>query len=150
MKPVSRLHVQLGKSRLAAGLIFCGCVATACAMAWIPIPTESAYALSVRSLALIVVGLWAVWTVRDCAWHALARSVVALEIGGDHSITLIEASNRRIDAIVQPQSYVSAWITTIVAKPGNNQRRRAIAILPDMLSAEDFRQLRVLLRLGDR
>jgi len=33
-------------------------------------------------------------------------------------------------------------------RPAGAHRSRATAILPDMLSAEDFRRLRVLLRLG--
>ena len=149
MKPVSSLRVQLGKSRVAAAFILCACAATASVIAWVPSEIESPYVLVARSVAIIAVGLWALREIRYCAWLAMPRSIVALEIRGDCSITLIEASTARIEAVVQPQSFVSAWITTVVARASDDHHRRAIAILPDMLSAEDFRRVRVLLRLGD-
>jgi len=50
--------------------------------------------------------------------------------------------------MVQPDSYVGALLTTLVVRPDGKHRLRTIAILPDMLPADDFRRLRLLLRLG--
>jgi hypothetical protein len=49
---------------------------------------------------------------------------------------------------VRASSYVGARITTIVWRPDGAWRSRAEFILPDMLPAGDFRQLRVLMRYG--
>jgi hypothetical protein len=43
---------------------------------------------------------------------------------------------------------VGSVLTTIVWRRDGARRSHAIAILPDMLHAEDFRKLRLLLRLG--
>jgi hypothetical protein len=39
-------------------------------------------------------------------------------------------------------------LTTLVVRPDGKRRLRTVAILPDMLPADDFRRLRLLLRLG--
>ena len=72
----------------------------------------------------------------------------ALVLDIDRRITLTEASGARIEGIVQADSYVGAALTTVVVRLPERRRLRAIAILPDMLPADDFRRLRVLLRLG--
>jgi hypothetical protein len=62
--------------------------------------------------------------------------------------TVVERGGRRIEGEVQYDSYVSAVLTTVVWRGTDQRRSSAIAILPDMLPEEDFRKLRVLLRLG--
>jgi hypothetical protein len=47
---------------------------------------------------------------------------------------------------VRAATYVGAWVTTIVWRPDGARWSRAILVLPDMLPAEDFRRLRVMLR----
>jgi hypothetical protein len=89
-----------------------------------------------------------VWLLRTRAYATTRRSIVSVEIGADLRATFTERGGRRVEAGVQPDSYVGALLTTIVLRPAGAHRSRAIAILPDMLSAEDFRRLRVLLRLG--
>ena len=60
-----------------------------------------------------------------------------------------ERAGRRIEGVVAGRLYVGAWLTTIVVRPdGKRRRARPLAILPDMLPADDFRRLRVLLRYG--
>ena len=57
---------------------------------------------------------------------------------------------RHVTAIVQPESYVGALLTTLVLRPEGARRSRALAIWPDTMPADEFRRLRVLLRHGDR
>ena len=46
--------------------------------------------------------------------------------------------------------FVAPWLTVIRWRPDGARFDRTIAVLPDMLSREDFRRLRVLLKTGDR
>ena len=58
---------------------------------------------------------------------------------------------RSRDGSIQDDSYVGEHLTTIVWRPDDApryERARTILILPDMLSPEDFRRLRVLMRYG--
>src|SRR5215470_2181096 len=142
MKTPPPLRLELKPSRLAAKLLAAGVVATALLIAWLP--GEWWW----RAAVAVAIGAYGVWMVRSRAYAALPRSIVALEVGADLRAIFIERSGRRIDGTVQPDSYVGAMLTTIVLRPTGAYQSRAIAILPDMLGAEDFRKLRVLLRLG--
>jgi hypothetical protein len=75
-------------------------------------------------------------------------AVIGVELSADGRAAMIERSGRRRDGCVQPSSYVGEWLTTLVIRPDGARTWRAIAILPDMLPAEDLRQLRVLLRVA--
>ena len=55
---------------------------------------------------------------------------------------------RALAGRVHRDSYVGAWCTTLVWRPDGRWLSRAILLLPDMLPAEDFRRLRVMLRYG--
>ena len=47
---------------------------------------------------------------------------------------------------VRRSTYVGAWMTSVVWRADGAYWSRAILIVPDMLPAEDFRRLRVMLR----
>lgn len=47
-------------------------------------------------------------------------------------------------------SFVTPWLTSIRWRPAGDRFDRSILILPGVLDAESFRQLRVLLKTGDR
>jgi len=77
-----------------------------------------------------------------------SRAIIGVELDADRTVRLTERTGRRIEGMVQPDSYVGALLTTLVVRPDGKRRLRTIAILPDMLPADDFRRLRLLLRLG--
>jgi len=136
------LRIELKSSRLAAALIAAGVVASASLIGWLP--GEWWW----RAAGVAAICAYGVWLVRSRAYAATPGSIVALEVAADLRATFTERSGRRIEGTVQPDSYVGAMLTTIVLRPTGAHRSRAIAILPDMLDTEDFRRLRVLLRLG--
>jgi toxin CptA len=142
MKSPPPLRLEIKPSRIAAALIAAGVVASASLVAWLPIEWWW------RAAGLLGIGAYGVWLLRSRISAGTPQSVVAIEIAADLRGTFTERGGRRVEGSVQPDSYAGTLLTTIVLRPTGSRRSRAIAILPDMLSAEDFRRLRVLLRFG--
>ncbi|HXX82421.1 MAG TPA: protein YgfX [Casimicrobiaceae bacterium] len=142
MKNPPPLRLELKPSRIAAALIAAGVVATASLVASLPAQWWW------RAAGSLAIGAYGIWLLRGRAYATAPHSVVAIEIASDLRATFTERSGRRTEGAVQPDSYIGALLTTIVLRPLGARRSRAIAILPDMLMTEDFRRLRVMLRLG--
>jgi hypothetical protein len=140
-EPVA-LQIEFLPSRIAAAVTLAVVVATAALIAWFPVDAWE------RLLAVTALGIYGLATVRQWARRATRHAIVGLTLGADRRIAIIERGGRRIDGEVQHDSYVGSALTTIVWRGDGRRRSRAIAILPDMLPAEDFRKLRVLLRFG--
>jgi hypothetical protein len=136
------IRVALGPSRIAGAAVLLAFMATAALVAWMPWPHL------LRAVIVLALGAYAMAVNRNWVARSAKHAVVALVVDIDRRITLTEASGARIEGIVQADSYVGATLTTIVVRLPARRLLRAIAILPDMLPADDFRRLRVLLRLG--
>jgi hypothetical protein len=142
MKATPALRILLGPSRSASALICVAYLATAALVAWLP------GAAALHGALVIGIGAYAVLTMRHSATRSASRAIIGIELDADRAVRLTERSGRRIEGVVQPDSYVGALLTTLVVRPDGKRRLRTIAILPDMLPADDFRRLRLLLRLG--
>jgi hypothetical protein len=142
MNEPAALQIEFLPSHIAGGLTLAAVVVTAALIAWLPVDAWQ------RLLAVIVLGAYGIALVRAWSRRSTRRAVVGIALGADRSIAVIERSGRRIEGEVQDDSYVGSALTTIVWRGRGARRSRTIAILPDMLTAEDFRKLRVLLRLG--
>ena len=142
MNEPAALQIEFRPSRIASAVTLVGVVATSALIAWLP--AEPWY----RFLGVTALGAYGIALVRAWGQRATRRAVVAIVLGADRHIAVIERSGRRIEGEVQDDSYVGSALTTIVWRGEGGRRSRAIAILPDMLPAEDLRKLRVLLRLG--
>lgn len=85
-------------------------------------------------------------------WRCTGRGVPALvHVGHDRRITTSSRDGRSHDGVVLDDSYVGAWVTTIVWRRDGASRlapAESILILPDTLPVDEFRRLRVLLRYG--
>jgi hypothetical protein len=127
---------------MAAAFVNVAYVATAALLAFAPGPAL------LRAAAVVTIGVHAVWTLRRWALRTARTALIGVEISADGRAALIERGGRRCEGCVQPESYVGEWLTTLVVRPDGARLSRAIAILPDMLPAEDLRQLRVLLRVA--
>lgn len=73
-----------------------------------------------------------------------AARVVSLEPGG--AIAVQDALGRWRTGALRGGSFVAPWLTVIRWRPAGARFDRAIPIHPDMLSQEDFRRVRVMLR----
>ena len=142
MKAAGALRLSLGPSRLASALICVTCLATCALVAWLP------GVAALRGVLVIGIGAYALLMLRHWATRSASRAIIGIELDADRAVRLIERTGRHIEGIVQPESYVGALLTTLVVRPEGKRRLRTLAILPDMLPADDFRRLRLLLRLG--
>ena len=142
MKAARTLRLSLGPSRLASALICVTCLATCTLVAWLP------GAAALRGVLVIGIGAYAILTMRHWATRSASHAIIGIELDADRAVRLIERTGRHIEGIVQPDSYVGALLTTLVVRPEGKRRLRTLAILPDMLPADDLRRLRLLLRLG--
>ena len=73
-------------------------------------------------------------------------SVSTLRLNGQRAIEVETVDGRRLLGSLREDSYIGARITTLVWRADGTRRSRSVLILPDMLPAEDFRRLRVLMR----
>jgi hypothetical protein len=136
------VRVTLGPSRIAGAAVVLVFTATAVLAAWLPWPH------SVRAVMVLALGAYAIVLARSWATRSTGHAVVAAAVGIDRRISLTEANGERVEGVVHADSYVGSMLTTIVVRLPARRRLRTVAILPDMLPAEDLRRLRVLLRLG--
>jgi hypothetical protein len=118
------------------GIASCVLVATLPAEPW---------ALGLASLA---VGAWAIDRIVVVALRRGPRAVRRLELRGDLTLLVVTGDGCAHAGRVHRDSYVGARLSTLVWRPYGRWRSRAILLLPDMLPADDFRRLRVLLRYG--
>ena len=143
MKSTPVLRVTLEPSRIAAWSIGAATVATAVLLALLP------GEFWLRAAAILITGGCGVHALRRAAAPDRCRSIVEIELGADRGAIMIDRSGRRIEGVIQPESYVGALLTTLVLRRDGARRSRALAIWLDTMPADEFRRLRVLLRHGD-
>jgi CDP-diglyceride synthetase len=144
MRLPPQLRIAIGPSRTARAFVAALAVACAMVVAALPLPWWAV------ALVLAAVGGWSV-----VAWHTFGgrprpSQPVEISLTADRLIVVRTASGSLQAGFVRDLTYVTASVTAIVWKPDGALRSRAILVLPDMLAADDFRRLRVLLRYGRR
>jgi len=90
-----------------------------------------------------------VWASRAFVVVALRRSpgaVTELRLAPDLVLVVHRRDGRLVAGHVRSATYVGEMLTSIVWRPDDAWRSRAILVVPDMLPADDFRRLRVMLR----
>jgi hypothetical protein len=136
------VHVTLQPSRRAVAWVVGMALCTCAVLATLPIDPV------LVGLARIAVLVWAGDRLVLVALRRGPRASFELWLTGDRMIVVRRGDGNLVAGHVRASSYVGARITTIVWRPDGAWRSRAELILPDMLCAEDFRALRVLLRYG--
>jgi len=144
MKSTSVLRVSLQSSRIAAGLLAAATIATAAMLALLRAEPW------LRAAGVVVAGACGLHALRITAAVGANGSIASIELAADRRIVITDRFGRQIAAIVRPESYAGALLTTVVLRPDGARRSRALAIWPDTMPADELRRLRVLLRHGDR
>ena len=134
------VHVVLAPSRIAGAGI--GVLAAATLALTIALPLQAL--LQVALIAGVVA--WAGWSFRVDALHRGRFAVTEVRLAPDLFVVACMGDGRLVAGQVRASTYVGAWITTIVWRQDGWHWSRSILVLPDMLPAEDFRRLRVMLR----
>jgi hypothetical protein len=142
VKSTPLLRVTLQPSRLAAGVLASATIATAAMLALLPGEPW------LRGAGVLIAGACGIRALRGTT-VGTSRWIAAVDLAADRRASLTDRSGRRIEAIVQAESYVGALVTTLVLRPEGARRSRTLAIWPDTMPADEFRRLRVLLRHGD-
>lgn len=140
MKSTPVLRVTLRSSRLAALLLAAATIATAALLALLP---GEAW---LRGSGIAIAGTCGIHGLRRVGTSGAKRSIESIELGADRRAVVTDRSGRRIEGVIQPESYVGAMLTTLVLRPDGARRSRALAIWPDAIAADEFRRLRVMLR----
>ena len=123
------LEVALARSRLVPACIASGAAATLALIVATPLPLDAAILLATAVACLARVALH----------RALAPRRLAIEDSGAVSVDGV-AGELRDGAFVAP------WLTIVRWRPAGARVDRTLLVVPDMLPADDFRHLRVLLR----
>ncbi len=108
------------------------------------LPLELSISLRITGAAVIALSF-----ARSMWLHALLRaqpSIIALSIEDRESCTLETRSGAILSSHIVGSTYVTPLLTVINAKPSGARFMRHIVILPDSITPEEYRQLRVLLR----
>jgi hypothetical protein len=138
------LRVALSGSYLAASLVSTACLSTALLVAWLPL------SFGAQIMGVLAIGTYAIWLTRRWAARTSRGAIVGVEVGSDQHVTFVDGEGGRVFGELRGDSYVSAFLTTIVMHPRGAKRARTVAIIPGMLPDEDFRRLRVLLRFAQK
>ena len=92
----------------------------------------------------VLLSLW-YYIARD-ALLRLPRSVVRCELDMKQRIVIATRSGASLKARLRAGSFVTPRLTLLRYQLDGHRSARHVVILPDMLHAEDFRRLRVLLK----
>ena len=138
--PAPLLVVHLQPSRYLALILGFAHVATA-GLLW---PLALPVAVKLAGVAILAISL--VFNLRHYALLRAARAVVAFELSDEMACTLETRRGERIGGALLGSSFVAPYLTVLNLKPEGKFFTRSVVILADAIDAEEFRQLRVLLR----
>ena len=136
------VRVVLASSRRALILITLLAAGTCGVIAMLPLDPM------LLAFATFVVVIWAIDRINVVALRHGRRAVCRFELRGDLTVIVVNGDGTASAGRVHRDTYVGARLSTLVWRPFGRWRSRAILLLPDMLPAQDFRRLRVLLRYG--
>jgi toxin CptA len=134
------VHVVLSPSRIAG--VGIGIVAAATLALTVALPMHPL--LQAVTVAAVVAS--AVWSFEVDALQRSRFAVTEIRVAPDLMLVACMGDGHLVAGHVCAATYVGARLTTIVWRPDGRRWSRTILVLPDMLPAEDFRRLRVMLR----
>lgn len=138
LPPASR--AVLRPSRIAVTAIVVAATATCVVIAVLP------FHAALLAIGMVSVLLWGADRAYVIGLRRGPRATRELTLTADRLIVVRTGDDGLVAGHVRDASYVGPVVTTIVWRPDRSRRSRTIWLLPDMLSAEDYRRLRVMLR----
>jgi len=136
------VRVSLGPSRRACLGVAALAAATVSILVLLPVHPLVIVA------SVVVLACWAGNRIWMLGLRRSPRAVRELRVEGDRTVVATLVSGEVLKGHVQDASYVGAIVTTLTWRSKGALCARSVLILPDMLPADDFRRLRVLLRYG--
>ena len=126
-----QVEATLGRSKRAEGFVAAWALATAVLVGALPLPLES------HALGLAWIGYVSLAALRR------VRPGLRLRIDSGGAIEVGQATGA-----VRDGSFVAPWLAVVRWRPVGAWKDRSLLVAPDMLGADEFRRLRVLLRWG--
>jgi hypothetical protein len=134
------VHVFLGPSRILGAGIGVAALATVGLLLVLPLPVL----LQAAPCAGVVV--WSLAALRVVALRRGGSAVTELRVAPDLTMVVRLGDGRLVAGHVRSATYVGEWLTSVVWRPDGAYWSRTVLVVPDMLGADDFRRLRVMLR----
>ncbi len=134
------LRISLKPSRQLAATL----VAAHAAAAVLVVPLDVSFAVKAAlELAIVLSGCY---SVREFAMLRGSRSIIALELDRAGAVNVRSRLGDWGEARLLPTSFVSPALTILNLRLADRRLVRHVVIMRDSMAAEDFRQLRVVLR----
>jgi toxin CptA len=96
----------------------------------------------------VILSGWSGYSLLRDAKLRLGRSCVAFRLEDKDEVVLVLRNGSHLSGRVLPDSLVTPHVVILNIVLGEQRGRRSILILPDAMSAESFRRLRVVLGWG--
>jgi toxin CptA len=107
---------------------------------------SSDVSLPIQALIIVLIAASLVFHLRRDALLWARKSVTGVLLKDDGSVAVTFADGATAEGLRLPGSFVHPWFTSIVWRPEAARWSRVIAVWPDSLPADQFRELRVWLR----
>ena len=104
----------------------------------------SQLSLTIKVPLLLLLALSLAHGLRTSVFREGSRVVVALTLRDAGQLELEYGDGRRVSATIDPSSTVLHWLIALHLRSGS--KRISMLLLPDMVDAESWRELSVLLR----
>jgi toxin CptA len=108
--------------------------------------TGAAFIAAAAVLALAIAATLPASVARALDAYARSRAIVGLELARDGRVELTRRDGSRVRGNLAAGGMAAPWMATLRWRPAGARVDRTLWLLPDMLPAEEFRQLRILLR----
>lgn len=133
-------QVDFRPSRQLALALAAAHLGAAAAVASVDLP------LAVTALLLLAVAASLAWSIYGSALLRTAHSIVAVDLGEGRALAYRTRLGDWHKAVLSGSTFVAPWLTILVLRAPDSRLARYAVIVPDRVSAEDFRRLRVFLR----
>jgi toxin CptA len=149
LRSMTTMHTQLanatGEYRVAPSRRLAAILAIGhCAVAALVFMLDFSPAWRAAILAALIASL--VFELRTTALRLSRNSVIAIRISADNVLSAKTRVGEWRDCEVLGSTYVTAALTVLMLKTGAERGTRSVVLMPDSMTADDFRRLRMWLR----
>jgi hypothetical protein len=137
-------HFKLRPSRSLALLFFFLSVISLVSLWLLPLPAFWLFVLTVAVLC------WTGYNLLLSANLRMGHSCVAFRLEEGDAIVLVLRNGMHLSGRVSADCLVTPYIVILNVELSEQRKGRSLLILPDIMGADSFRRLRVVLRWGDR
>lgn len=102
--------------------------------------------LNIKLIITVALIISLIYYLRQDALLTANRAVIAFELSNEMQCTLTTRSGESIVCSILSSTFVAPYLTVLNLKTAEKLFMLSVAILPDSIDAEEFRQLRIWLK----